>query len=973
LAAWSASPARFREDANAEEDLVLGGYRDRVLIELAQNAADAAARAGAPGRLRFELDGDVLRAANTGMPIDAAGVESASTLRASSKRDDTGGELAGTGAGAGVSAIGAVGRFGVGFAAVLAVTDEPAIVTRHAGVFWSRARTHAELATIASLHEELARRGDAVPVLRLPFADDRVGGAARRPPEGFDTEVVLPLRDAAASALARELLAGVDAALLLTLPALASIEIVVDGESRRLDAAPTSDGVVVDGVRWRLHTASGDLDAELLRDRPVEERARRHFSLTWAVPVDDRGTPLGLPASVPSMMHAPTPTDEPLSLPALLIAPLPLDPTRRHVADGALRDFLIARAADAYVELIRELPAVPGVLTLVPVGVARGALDGMLRALVAERLRATAFVASHDDGVRLRPSEALLLDDGGVVGDDALINLLGEVLPSLVPAGWARAGLPALGALGVRRIALAEVVEELAALEKPASWWRSLYAALAGAGVSLDALAGLPVPLASGALARSPRGLSMPAALGDLGALGLRGVDPEAAHPLLSRLGAIDPEPAAILAGERVRAVVENSYDADDPAAIADTVLRLVAASGASVADHPWLAELALPAADGELYAAGELLLPQGKLANLVIDDSPFGVVDDALIERWGPALLAAVGVLDGFAVVHADDVTDAEHDLDGEDDYLDLVASVLEGDEPVVVDELVAVRDLELVRDDAWPQALALLAQPPYRAAVVEPVVASAGARRARVVPYTAWWLRRHGVVEGRLAASDPLLEGLYDVASVDLDDEFLVAAGVLREVGDADADDLVSRLADPARVVTRAQARALYAQVTPRDPPVAVRAVRGGSLEVVAANDAVVVDQPDLLPLLGDLAVVPAALDDAERVADALDVVMASELGAFAVVSAGEARDDHVVHEALMVADVDGVARRVAWRLVGGVLHVDAGSYAFGLGRGRAWRAGDWRRRHLETELARDPEAATVWLAEADLDAGG
>ena len=51
LAAWAASPARFREDANAEEDYALGGYRDRVVVELAQNAADAAARAGVPGRL----------------------------------------------------------------------------------------------------------------------------------------------------------------------------------------------------------------------------------------------------------------------------------------------------------------------------------------------------------------------------------------------------------------------------------------------------------------------------------------------------------------------------------------------------------------------------------------------------------------------------------------------------------------------------------------------------------------------------------------------------------------------------------------------------------------------------------------------------------------------------------------------------------------------------------------------------------
>src|SRR4051794_41810889 len=57
LAAWSADPARFREDANAEEDLVRGGYRDRLIVELAQNAADAALRAGGPGRLRLELVG----------------------------------------------------------------------------------------------------------------------------------------------------------------------------------------------------------------------------------------------------------------------------------------------------------------------------------------------------------------------------------------------------------------------------------------------------------------------------------------------------------------------------------------------------------------------------------------------------------------------------------------------------------------------------------------------------------------------------------------------------------------------------------------------------------------------------------------------------------------------------------------------------------------------------------------------------
>ncbi len=155
LDAWAASPARFREDANAEEDLALGGYRDRLAVELAQNAADAAARAGVTGRLRLTLhaaNGDapaVLVASNTGAPLDATGVESLSTLRASAKRE------------AGVSA-GAVGRFGVGFAAVLSVSDEPALVGRTGGVRWSLAEARGMAEEVAAhspgLGGELRRR-----------------------------------------------------------------------------------------------------------------------------------------------------------------------------------------------------------------------------------------------------------------------------------------------------------------------------------------------------------------------------------------------------------------------------------------------------------------------------------------------------------------------------------------------------------------------------------------------------------------------------------------------------------------------------------------------------------------------------------------------------------------------------------------------------------------------------------------------
>ncbi|HEY8728935.1 MAG TPA: hypothetical protein VIL94_05090, partial [Acidothermaceae bacterium] len=181
---------------------------------------------------------------------------------------------------------------------------------------------------------------------------------------------------------------------------------------------------------------------------------------------------------------------------------------------------------------------------------------------------------------------------------------------------------------------------------------------------------------------------------------------------------------------------------------------------------------------------------------------------------------------------------------------------------------------------------------------------------------------------------------------------------------------DEIARRLGDPDRVVDRAQVKALYGRIAPGDPVMAVRAVRRDELVVVDAADAVIVDAPDLLPLLGNLAIVPVALGDASRVADALDISLASERAPFEVLSNGVAHGDHVLHERLSVRDVDGQAQQVSWRLVDGALHVDAGALDFGLGRGRAWRDGQWVRRYVETELLRGVVSPSVLLAEADLD---
>src|SRR2546423_15170049 len=52
LAGWSVSAARFREDANAEEDLALGGDPAPARLGLAPKPAGAAAPRGGPRRGR---------------------------------------------------------------------------------------------------------------------------------------------------------------------------------------------------------------------------------------------------------------------------------------------------------------------------------------------------------------------------------------------------------------------------------------------------------------------------------------------------------------------------------------------------------------------------------------------------------------------------------------------------------------------------------------------------------------------------------------------------------------------------------------------------------------------------------------------------------------------------------------------------------------------------------------------------------
>ncbi|GHS89486.1 hypothetical protein AGMMS50218_15890 [Actinomycetota bacterium] len=676
LETWRASPARLREDANTEEDHARGYYRDRLVVELAQNAADAATRARVPGRLLLRLttgpDGAVLLAANTGEPLDADGVASLASMRASAKRDPapataggpgtpTAGPSVDVGTGSGLvagvgrtdvsRAGGLVGRFGVGFAAVRAVADEVSVLSTTGGVRFSLAETARLLERagqdVPALAQEVQRREGSLPALRLPHE------AHGTPPGGYDTAVVLRLRDDAAVQEVRRQLADVGDPLLLALPGL--VEVVLEDDDAERPVRRVADV----GSRWRVVRAEGELDPALLADRPVEERAARAWRVTWALPAGPPRSPaaalLGAPADDAvrweHVVHAPTPTDDPCTLPALLIVTVPLDPSRRHVAPGRLTDTVLDHAAEAYARLAQEV-AVEGhdPLVLVPVGLAAGAVDGALLARVLERLSRTPLLRERgaapgaastgaagegppdgrpgDGAPTGRAATAGLIEPGRAVAltadpgrDPGLVDALATWASGLVvlpPGGEAPAR-----ALGVELRDLAQVVEELpAAGGDTPERWRELYAALAPAAVDAsvrESLAGLPVPLADGRVVRGARGLVLPAepsadrgapspadtstaaALRVLSRWGLRLVHPAAAHPVLERLGATVTDPRGLLTHPAVRQAVLDQAD-DDDLELADevtaAVLRLVAdAIGADPAGIADPADAADPAA----------------------------------------------------------------------------------------------------------------------------------------------------------------------------------------------------------------------------------------------------------------------------------------------------------------------------------------------------------------------------------------
>jgi len=111
LASYAADPLLVQEHANKELGTAQGGYGRRQIYELVQNAADELIdQAG--GSIKVLITDRALYCANEGSPISEAGVNAILMSDLSVKRGNE------------------IGRFGLGFKSVLAITHRPLFLSR---------------------------------------------------------------------------------------------------------------------------------------------------------------------------------------------------------------------------------------------------------------------------------------------------------------------------------------------------------------------------------------------------------------------------------------------------------------------------------------------------------------------------------------------------------------------------------------------------------------------------------------------------------------------------------------------------------------------------------------------------------------------------------------------------------------------------------------------------------------------------
>lgn len=343
----------FRGELSTAKD-----YAGREILELVQNAADAAAEVGGRGKVRIEVNRHGLCVANTGQPFRPGGVRSLMTSHTSDKP------------GRRATLIGAKG---LGFRALLNWSSEPFITSGALEIGFSRSFAEKHVEELAEERVSIKRLLELsdqrpVPVLAFPAVGSSVediGGPAEREliararalrGLGFDTVVVAAFSSPKAQSRALSQIKEFEPNFLLFVESLDEITLAAEEEEEiRWIKKPSSDGKfiieihrgeVVAQERWICHRRKGNI---------VAGSSRKNYELAIGLRTDAVNTP--------GKLHSYFPTDIPLPFPALFHATLELDSHRKTLnADSDVNSEVLSALSVFYADFLQLLVESGGAL-----------------------------------------------------------------------------------------------------------------------------------------------------------------------------------------------------------------------------------------------------------------------------------------------------------------------------------------------------------------------------------------------------------------------------------------------------------------------------------------------------------------------------------------------------------------------------------------------------------------------------------
>lgn len=334
LSAYRAQPNLVEEQANQEQDTARGGYANRQMVELIQNSADQIAKKVGGGRIYIRLTDTHLYCADDGEPLDKDGAKALLFSHLSPKR-----------------ATAEIGRFGVGFKAVLGVTDRPAVFSRSGSIQFDRQRAKRRIAKVApdAKHCPVLRVAEPIDPAAATKTDPELATLMR-----WARNVVrLPLKPDARAKLTEQIRTFAPE-FLLFVSHVRRLDIVgdADGESRRVHLTRAGGQIELNDGGQRSHWMLFSLSHELSDDAKADSRAlddAERVKIAWAAPLDAR-SPL-------RQFWAFFPTQTSSLVAGILNAPWKTNEDRQGLLPGVYNDELIGAAAQLVADSLPEMAA----------------------------------------------------------------------------------------------------------------------------------------------------------------------------------------------------------------------------------------------------------------------------------------------------------------------------------------------------------------------------------------------------------------------------------------------------------------------------------------------------------------------------------------------------------------------------------------------------------------------------------------